>query len=54
MSLYMMRMKKTKKEKKNKRSERRPKARHALGKFEKWLFLLLILGQNWLSVSAAA
>ena len=31
-----------------------PKARQTLEKFEKWLFLFLILGQTCLSVSAAA
>ena len=41
-------------EKENKRSERRHKARQTLEKFGKWLFLFLILVQNWLSVSAAA
>ena len=30
------------------------KQKRCLGKFGKWLFLLLILGQHWLSVSAAA
>ena len=35
-------------------NKRRPKAMQTLGKFGKWLFLLLIVGQNWLSVSAAA
>ena len=53
-SLHLMRMKKGRKEKENKRSERLSKARQTLWKFGKWLFLLLILGQNWLSVSAAA
>ena len=33
-------------------SERRPKARQTLGKSGKWLFLLLMMEQNWLSVSA--
>ena len=53
-SLSMIRMKKGKKEKESKRSERRPKARQTLGKFGKWLFLFLIMGQNWLIVNAAA
>ena len=38
----------------NKRSERRPRARQTLGKFWKRHFFLLILHQNWPSVSAAA
>ena len=42
------------KEKESRKGARRPKARQALGKFGKWLFLFLIVGQNWLSVSAAA
>ena len=37
-----------------KRSEGRPKARQVLGKFGKWLFLILIVGQNCPSVSSAA
>ena len=50
----MISMKKGRKEKERKRSERRPKARQNFEKFGKWLFILLILGQNWLCVSAAA
>ena len=46
--------KEDKKEKWSRKRARRPKARHALGKFGKWLFLLLILGQNWRSVNDAA
>ena len=53
-SLSMMIMKRGKKEKERKRSERRPKARQTLETLGKWLFLLLIIGQHWLSVSAAA
>ena len=52
--LYVMRVKKGRNEKESKRSERRTKARQTLEKFGKWLFLLLILGQNWLCASAAA
>ena len=33
---------------------RSPKVRQTLGKYGKWLFLLPITGQNWLSVGAAA
>ena len=36
------------------KGERSPEARPALEKFGKWLFLLLVTGQNFLSVSAAA
>ena len=36
------------------RRERRPKARQTLGKFGKWLSLILLLEQNWPCVSAAA
>ena len=50
----MMRMKREKKEKENERSGRRPKARQTWWKIGKWLFVLLILGQNWLGVSDAA
>ena len=49
-----MGMKKDQKKKEHKKSEGRPKARQALGMFGKWLFLFLIVGQNWLSVSAEA
>ena len=50
----MLRVKKGRKEKESKRSERRSKARQTLVKFRKWLFLLLLLEQNWLCVSAGA
>ena len=43
---------KTKRRRKAKRVKDAP--RQALGKFGKWLFLFLIVGQNWLSVCAAA
>ena len=49
-----MRMKKDEKEEESRRSVRRPKARQTLGKLGKWLFLILVLVQHWLSVSAAA
>ena len=41
---------------KNRKTERdrRPRARQVLGKSGRWLFLLLLSGQNWLCVSAAA
>ena len=41
-------------EKKCRKSDRCPKARHALGKSGRWLFLLLLLGQNWLCFCAVA
>ena len=41
-------------EKKCRKSDRCPKARHALGKSGRWLFLLLLLGQNWLCICAVA
>ena len=41
-------------EKKCSKSDRCPKARHALGKSGRWLFLLLLLGQSWLCIDAAA
>ena len=54
MSPSMMRRKKGEKEKESRRRARRPKARQTLGnEIRKWFFLL-IMGQNWLSVSAAA
>ena len=42
-----------KRRRKANKGEGRPKARQTVGKFGMWLFLLLILEQNWLSVSAA-
>ena len=50
----MIRMKRGRAEKESTRSERRPTARQTLGNFGKWLFIVLILAQNWLCVSAAA
>ena len=41
-------------EKKGRKSDRCPKARHALGKSGRWLFLLLLLGQTWLCMKTAA
>ena len=49
-----MRRKEDEKEKERRKREGRPKARQTLGKFGRWLFLLLLQGQNWLCVSAAA
>ena len=43
-----------KEEGKQKTVKNAPKRRHALGKFGKWLFLFLIVGQTWLSVCAEA
>ena len=42
------------KEKESRKRDGRPKARQTLGKSGRWLFLLLLLAQNWLSVRAAA
>ena len=41
-------------EKKGRKSDRRRRARQALEKSGRWLFLLLLVGQNWLCVNAAA
>ena len=41
-------------EKKGRKSNRRPRARQVLGRSGRWLFLLVLLGQNWLCVNAAA
>ena len=49
-----MGVKKGRKEKESKISERRTKARQTLRKSGKWLFFILILGQNWMCVCAAA
>ena len=40
--------------KKGRNSDSCPKARHALGKSGSWLFLLLLVVQNWLCIDAAA
>ena len=53
-SLFMARMKEEKKEEEGQKKNRRPRARHALVKSGRWLFLLLLLGQNWLCVNDAA
>ena len=53
-SLFTMRRKEDEKGKKSMKIVRCPKARQTLGKWEKWLFLFLIMEQNWLSVRAAA
>ena len=41
-------------DKKDRKSDSCPKARHALEKSGRWLFLLMLLEQNWLCVDAAA
>ena len=41
-------------EKKARKSDRRPRARQALAKSGRWLFLFLLFWQNWLCVDAAA
>ena len=41
-------------EKKGRESDRCPKARHTVGKSGRSLFLLLLLGQDWLCINAAA
>ena len=38
----------------SRKSDRCPKAIHAFWKSGRWLFLLLLLGQNWLCIDAAA
>ena len=53
-SLYMMEGKEGGKDEESRTSERRPQGRQTLGNFGKWLFLLLILEQNWTPASAAA
>ena len=42
-----MRRKEDEKEKESRKIIRRPKVRQTFGNFGKWLFLLLLLGQNW-------
>ena len=41
-------------EKKGRKSDRRPRGRQVWGKSGRWLFLLVLLEQNWLFVKAAA
>ena len=40
--------------KNGRKSDRRPRAGQVLGKSGRWLFLLVLLGQNWLCVNVAA
>ena len=47
-------MKKSQKKQEGKKGERCPETRQVLEKIGQWLFLFLIVGQNWLRVSAAA
>ena len=42
------------KEKVGRKKARRPKVRQTVEKTGRWLFLLLLLGQSWLRVNAAA
>ena len=53
-SLFTAEMKEEKKEKEDRKRNRRPKARQVLVNFGRWLLLVLLVGQNWLCVSAAA
>ena len=53
MSPSLLGLKKGKKERESRRSERHHKSTRAFAKFGKWLFLFLIVGRIWLSVSAA-
>ena len=53
-SVFTMRRKEDEKEKECRKRDGRPKARQTLGKSGRLLFLLLLLVQNWLCVSAAA
>ena len=52
--MSLMGAKKGEQEKERRKNVRRPTARQTLGELEKWLFLFLLLGKNWLRVSAAA
>ena len=51
---FTERMKGEKKGKGCQKKNIRPRARQVLGKSGRWLFLLLLLGQNWLYDNAAA
>ena len=53
-SLFTLRRKEDVKEKESRKRARRPKVRQTLEKTGRWLFLLLLLGQSSLCVSAAA
>ena len=53
-SLFILRRKEDVKEKESRKRARRPKVRQTLEKIGRWLFLLLLLEQSWLCVSAAA
>ena len=50
----MEKVEKNREEKESKRRTKRAKVRRTWEKFGKWFFLFLILGQNWLVVSAAS
>ena len=50
----LMGMEKGQKKKECKKGDGRPQARQVLGKFGTWLVLFMVVGQNWLSASAAA
>ena len=41
-------------ERRGRKGRQRPRARQVLGKSGRWLFLLVLLGQNWLCVNAEA
>ena len=53
-SVSSKRVDKNREEKGSKGRTKRPRVRQTWKKLGKWFFLLLILGQNWLSVSAAS
>ena len=52
--MFTMRRKEDEKEKECRKRDGRPKGRQTLKKSGRWLFLLLLLAQNWLCVSTAA
>ena len=52
-SLFMAGRKEEEKEKEGVKKNRSPRVRQVLRKSGRWLFLLLLLGQNWLCVNAA-
>ena len=52
-SFFTAQRKEEEKEKKCKNSDKRPSTRQVFGISERWLFLLVLLGQSWLCVNAA-
>ena len=53
-SFFLAKRKEEEEEKKGRKSDKQPRTRQVLGKFGRLLFLLVLLGQNWLCVNAAA